>query len=1077
MSHAPRVSSLYWMLVLCALSSIPVLAQMGTATLSGVVTDPKSAVVPDVEVTVTRIETGTTLTTKTNGAGIYFFTGLLPGHYHLMIHKPGFKEIGIKEFELHIQDKLEQNFSLEIGSVSETVTVTANDLNINTMDGSVSTVVDHNYVENMPLNGRSLQDLILLTPGVVTNNPQNRVSVGETGEFSVNGQRTESNYYTVDGISANVGATPSAFPTSGSISGSLPSSTALGTTQGLVSVDALEEFRVQSSTYSAQYGRNPGGQFSFATRSGSNQWHGSAYDYLRNGVFDANDWFNDYFGLPKPELRQNDFGGTFGGAVRIPRVYDGQDKTFFFVSYEGLRLLQPQAATTTYVPDSTVRQNAPAPLQAVLNAFPVANGTDLGNGFAEFLGTGSNPGSIDSGSVRLDHTVGDKLRLFFRFSNTSSSAATHDALAFSVLDSTAFTTRTYTLGATSSLSSSVSNEFRLNYSSNEATSSQVLINTAGSKAVDLFQLQGLKSGIDANIEVGLYFGLGTPDFHYDTISQSRTSSKQQQWNAVDTIAVSHGRHRTAFGVDFRRLTPTVNTSSPVAVYRYLSPSSVETNNVDEGFGEANTPVFPIYTNFSAFVQDEWKLTQRFNVSMGLRWEVNPAPSASKNTMPFTVEGASNLAEMTLAPQGTPLWKTTWYNFAPRLGIAYELRNAEGYETVVRGGGGVFFDTGQQLGSYGYDGPGFSGMDLFGGLFGLPASFPATPAQINPPIVNPPEPPFTSSLVFAFAPHLQLPYTWQWNASVQQALGKSQSLTVSYVGSHGSRLLETQELSVTPLNPNFGYVFFARNGLTSDYNAIQLQYQRRLARGLQALASYTWSHCSDYESQDAALPYERGDCDFDVRHNFSSAFSYDLPDIYGNRFGQTVLHHWGVDTRLTARTAFPVTLAGTSVVNPATGQTYNSGLNLVPDQPIYIYGTQCAAMYDNGLGCPGGRAINPDAFALPTGCDQFSCPPGTAVGDAPRNFTRGFGSWQMDLALRREFPIHERLKLQFRAEAFNVFNHPNFGTINPSYCSPSAGPGCTFGQATATLGNSLGGLSSLYQMGGRRSMQFALKLVF
>ncbi len=176
-----------------------------------------------------------------------------------------------------------------------------------------------------------------------------------TGEFSVNGQRTESNYYTVDGVSANVGAGTGLGMFFSGASGSLGASTASGTTQALVSVDDLQEFRAQSSTYSAQYGRNPGGQFAFETKSGTNQWHGTSYDYLRNGYFDAPDWFNDYFGVKQSALRQNDFGGAFGGPVRIPRFYDGKDKTFFFVSYEGLRLTSPQPAASNLVPSLCVR--------------------------------------------------------------------------------------------------------------------------------------------------------------------------------------------------------------------------------------------------------------------------------------------------------------------------------------------------------------------------------------------------------------------------------------------------------------------------------------------------------------------------------------------------------------------------------------------------------------------------------------------------------------------------------------------------------------------------------------------------
>jgi hypothetical protein len=436
----------------------------------------------------------------------------------------------------------------------------------------------------------------------------------------------------------------------------------------------------------------------------------------------------------------------------------------------------------------------------------------------------------------------------------------------------------------------------------------------------------------------------------------------------------------------------------------------------------------------------------------------------KGNLPYTVEGSS-LSTLTLAPQGTPLWKTSWYNFAPRLGAAYVLRNASNWETVVRGGAGVFFDTGQQLGSQGYQGPGFSAQQRFGALFGSPASFPISPAQATPMIVNPPIAPFTSSVIYPFSTHLQLPYTLQWNASMEQALGKSQAFTISYVGSNGRRLLQTTLVDLSSVNPNFQLANFTKNGLTSYYDSLQLQFQRHFAHGLQALASYAWSHCIDYGSQNSSFPYQRGNCDFDIRHNFSGAFSYDLPNVSQNRILGAILHHWGLDDRFTVRTGFPVTLDGNELPDPSTGQFFFSGLDINPGQPFYVHGAQCAAIYMNGMGCPGGRAINPNAFSLPVGNN---------VGNAPRNFVDGFGAWQMDLAVRREFPIHENLKLQFRAEAFNIFNHPNFGTINPEFCSP---PGCTFGQATATLASSLGGLSQLYQMGGPRSMQFALKLVF
>jgi hypothetical protein len=1059
--------------------ALPLAAQSPNGTINGRVVDPSNGIIVGADILVINDVTGVKYSGKTNGDGIYVVPNLPPGPYRLQVSRVGFKTLIKPDIVLNVQDALSINFTLPVGAVFETLTVEGGAPLVNTESASVSTVVDRNYVENMPLNGRSFQDLILLTPGVVTTTPQVGAATGSGGEFSVNGQRTESNYYMVDGVSANVGINAGDAGQAGT-SGSLPAPTALGTTQGLVSVDALEEFRVQSSTYSAEYGRNPGGQFSFLTRSGTNQWHGTTFDYLRNGVFDANDWFNDYFKQPESPLRQNDFGGTLGGPVEIPHLYNGIDKTFFFFSYEGLRLDRPQAANVTYVPDAYLRTCTPAPLQQVLNAFPqpTASGPpadctkpDPGSGLDEFIGAWTNPSDINATSIRLDHTINDKLRLFFRFADTSSAAVAQQTGIYGVasdLSSVAFTTRTYTFGATISLSNSVSNEFRLNYSSNTELSSLTPIDFAGAKAVNLLQLQDVGSG--AEVQVLLFIGgAGIP-----VMGQNGFSGLQKQWNLVDSLLLSRGRHQLKVGFDFRRLEPRVSPSTPVASYDYFSAGSVQANNVDLGFGESTAPALPVYTNFSAFVQDEFRLTPRLTLSTGLRWEVNPAPAAPKGDLPYTVLGNS-LGTLTLAPQGTPLWKTSWFNFGPRLGMAYVLRDNPSFETVVRGGGGVFFDSGQQLGSSGYDGPGFSALTTFGTSVGSPASFPLPVAQVSPAIVNPPVAPYGT--VYAFPSHLQLPYTLQWNASIQQALGKPEALTVSYVGSHASRLLERKEVNVQPFNSSFGTVFFNQNGLTSDYDALQVQFQRRLSRGLQVLASYTWAHSIDYGSFNLDLPYERGNSDFDIRHNLAGAVMYDLPNRFENKFVRAVLHDWGIDDRFTVRTAFPVLLQGLATVDPATGNTYFSGLNTVPGQRTYISGTQCAAVYDNGLECPGGRAINPSAFGLPAGCSPSSCPPGTAIGDAPRNFARGFGAWQVDLAVRREFPIYERLKLQFRAETFNVLNHPNFGIITSNYCSVGAGTGCTFGQATSTLANSLGGLSPLYQMGGSRSMQFALKLIF
>jgi len=1066
-------------------------AQSPNAALNGQVVDSSGGVIVGANIDAVNVATNVRYSTKTNAEGMYLLPGLPPANYEIQVSHAGFKTILKPDVLLNVQDAVVINFVLPLGAVSERVTVEAGASMINTTNASVSTVVDQTYIKNMPLNGRSFQDLILLTPGVVTQSPQVGSAIGASGEFSVNGQRTESNYYTVDGVSANVGAATDFNMTSGGgASGSVGAATALGTTQALVSVDALQEFRVQSSTYSAEYGRNPGGQFAFETKSGTNQWHGTAYDYLRNDYFDANDWFTDYFrasnpALTKPATRQNDFGGTLGGPVRIPGLYNGKDKTFFFVSYEGLRLVQPQPTTATLVPDlcmrgsssacaslnaqyagtpagsaigypSNGRSPAASAMLPVINAFPMPSPSgleDATNGFGQFIGSWSNPSSIDSTSIRLDHNLSEKVRLFFRFSNTTSNSAMRlggtSGLVPSVETISAYTTRTFTGGVSSALASHLTNEFRLNYSSNVATADQEIDTFGGSTPANLRKLLGLGPNSFPIFDLS-YVANDV------SLQESKPSGAQKQWNLVDAVSFSFGRHQINFGADYRRLAPSAAQSTPQVDYFYFGESDVEQNNAFP-FPAVFGPAYPLYKNFSAFAQDEWRVAPRLSLSLGLRWDVNPPPGVTRGVKPYTIQGSSP-DTWALAAQGTPLWKTTWYNFAPRLGAAYVLRNTPGWEMVVRSGGGVFFDTGQQEGSQSFGGPGFVAFGHF-----LPGSFPVLPAI--PALVNPPEPPFIFDPV-GFAKHLQLPYTLQWNASIEQALGKSQALTVSYVGSHAARLLQQNNFHSSN-NKNTSNFIFIENGLTSDYDSLQVQFQRRFSRGLTALASYAWSHCMDYGSENSNFGYRRGNCDFDVRNNLSAAFSYDVPNVGHGSFVNAVLHHWGLDDRFTARTAFPVTLQGNRFFDPATGKQYASGLDLVPGQPVYLYGANCASVLhglgdlQTGQGCPGGRAINPQAFTNVS----------SGFGDAPRNFVSGFGAWQMDLAVRREFPIYENLKLQFRAETFNIFNHPNFGLINASFGQS------TFGQATATLASSLHTLNPLYQQGGPRSMQFALKLIF
>jgi hypothetical protein len=1095
-------------------------AQSTSASVSGRITDSSGAALPGVEVTLKNVDTESSQRTTSNGEGFYSFPTVAPGNYLMNVHKQSFRSVSVTGITLDLQDKLSRNFVLPVGSISESITVTADSINVNTTDATVSTVIDQTYVQNMPLNGRSFQDLILLTPGVVTTSPQTPNAVGYAGEFSVNGQRSDANYYTVDGVSANTGMANDTFGASLSqpgSSGSLSASTALGTTQALVSVDDLQELRVQTSTFSAQYGRNPGGEIAFETKSGTNQWHGTGYEFLRNTAFDANDWFNDYFSLPQPPLRQNDFGGTLGGPVRIPHVYNGKDKTFFFVSYEGLRLEQPQEASNLFVPDNCMRgvagacaslnaanpglNRAPAyaPLLPVVNTFPApVLEIDPVNGIGEFRGSWSLPASINATSVRIDQEVTNKMNLFSRFSDTNSNAQSRSGQSPQELSETPFLTRTYTAGANNIFSSQVSNELRFNYSSNQVTPENVLTAFDGGMPINLVSYLGLGTYPAAGPSILLVLNNNSMG-----VQQGHGLNRQEQWNVVDTLSYKLGAHQLRFGIDYRRLTPFVEPVSPGVNYSFYAESSVESGAYDSGQIMVENPAYPKYTNFAAFAQDDWKLTPHLSISFGLRWEVNPPPSASQGPSPYTIalNGSNSPNDWALAPEGTPLWHTTRFNFAPRLGAAYILRDRDGWETVLRGGGGVFFDTGQQDGSIGFQGPGFVANNFLpngtpGATFESAASCTSTPSGTNCPAGLVPQVTGPSGFdtnqqltqIYGFSPHLQLPYTLQWNLSVQQALGKSQALTVSYVGSHGSRLLEQNFFQpVSNPNPNIVNMFLVQNGLTSDYHSLQAQFQRRLSRGLTVLGSYTWSHCIDYGSLNFEIGYLRGNCDFDVRNNLSAAFSYTLPSVGHNGFAKAILDHWGLDDRLTARTSFPIFLQGNTIFDTTTLKAQPSYYYSVLGQPLYLSGNTCNAFFAplfQAQGtpdqCPGGRAINPCAFVqinqgggysqLPLA--QLLCTPPSSSdigGVAPRNQLRGFDAVEMDLAVRREFPIREKLRLQFRAEAFNLFNHPNFGQVGTR--------GFGFGLVGNTLATALGAEASQYQMGGPRSMQLALKLVF
>ena len=1039
--------------------------QSTSASLSGRITDPSKAFIADAKVAAINTGTDVRYETTTNTSAEYSFVNLPPGPYRLEIEKPGFKKLIKPDVILHVQDALAIDFEMTLGEVSESVTAEAGAPLLSTDSATVSTIVDRTFVEDLPLNGRSLQTLILLTPGTVVT----ATAFDDQGQFSVNGQRADANYFTVDGVSANFGVTGFAVLVQ-SGGGALPALSASGGTNSLVSVEAMQEFRIQTSSFAPEFGRTPGGQISIVTRSGANSFHGTLFEYFRNDVLDAKDWFANFHHLPKPAERQNDFGGVLGGPII-------KDKTFFFFSYEGLRLRQP-ATQESVVPDLASRQQAPATMQPYLNAYPIPNGAAGGPGLAEFSGSYSNPSSLDAYSVRVDHVINSKLTLFGRYDDSPSQTSVRNP--FGTLSSTQLlstSVQTFTVGLTQLITPTISNEVRANYS-NDRVGSQFRLDNFGG-AVPLTDAQMYPSGISPATGLFQLLILGAGEYANGTVG----TSEQRQVNLIDNLTWALGSHQLKFGVDYRWQSPF---SSPQDYGQFAEFSGVTTSpgGALSGAGIfADVVAFQatalLTRNFSFYGQDTWKLRPRLTLIYGLRWDINPTLKG-KNlaNQPFTVTNLHDPANIALAPRGTPLYNTTYGNVAPRIGLAYQLRQSPNM-TVLRGGFGIFYDLG-----YGSLGGSSTYFPFLAVKFIAPSACPSGVNGICFPLTpqNAAAPPFSTTppvnnLVVA-APHLKLPRTYEWNIAVERSLGSSQNISFTYVGAYGQDLLRVTNI-LNP-NPNFFQIALTDNSASSYYHALQLKFQRRLSRGLQALASYTFSHSTDNASTDAFANYlntpgggaypniDKGNSDFDIRHSFTAGVTYDLPTPGTQKALRTAFGGWSVDTFVLARSAPPDDIVGAISFASGTALSYRPNVDL--SKPLVLYGSQY----------PGGKIFNSAAFAPP-----LKGPTGNLQqGNFGRNVLRGFGTTQADVAFQRLFHLNEQLGLRFRSEFFNIFNHPNFGNPNNMliFDANNVQTNPLFGHSTGTLASSLAGLDGagfnpLYQIGGPRSIQLALKLQF
>jgi hypothetical protein len=1037
------------------------------ASLTITVTDSTDAMVPDASVTLINSQRGTIYHQQTPTGGYVIFDSLTPGDYSVQIEKTGFQQYQIRSLPLGVRDRKTLVVELKVAAAQSTAVDVKDKVDLISNDAAQGVPLGQNYIQNLPTNGRNAESLVLMAPGISTS----AGGIGDGG-INANGLRSNTNYYTLDGVSLNTavgaggggrGGGGGGFGGFGGGGGAL--APGVGGSTELIPIDAMQEMNVQTASIAPEFGRSPGAQIAMTSRGGTSDFHGLLYYYFRNQRLDSNDWFANSLGLGRGKERENRPGGTFGG----PLI---KGKTFFFAQFDQLHLTAPFTVISD-VPSVTTRQSTSAPLQPFLRAFPIGNGVTLPDGAQQYQTVISNPAKSESASLRLDQIINAKTTLFLRYSESPSSSDRRgsDTVAPNIVTYQSSHSDLFTAGFGKILANGLVNDLRVNYSRSTASSVSIMDSFAG--AIPLTDALVFPKGVTSATGTFNLNLLGVAGYSYG----GRSANEQQQFNVVDSITKVVGNHHEKAGIDVRRI---LVTTDRVPYGENVSFNGISANSFSLTSGSAlnaqvtsSLPaVYPTYLNVSLYGQDTWRLTERTTVTYGLRWDVNPAPSAREGPKPFALSN-DQIAGVT---QNNPIYPTRWWDLAPRLGLAYEMNTTPGYETMFRSGFGVFYDLG-----YGTTAGAFSGAPYQSVTTVSQAQFPLLPIYLAAPSLPPTRP---YGLITTAAIGLSTPLIYQWNATIEQHFGSGSVLSLGYAATRGTNLMRVQ--TSPEYSDAFDLVSQATNGATSAYNGMQAQFRKRLSDRLQMQLSYTWSHSIDTASNDAggggggfATLFgggQKGSSDYDIRQNLSLSGSYRLPAPSG--LIGAPLRHWYLDFVETARTGLPfdlqtissnasgaVSINGTTVTTTtATNGDVNSSVGLFAQvRPDY-----------NGLpvwipnpNVPGGQQLNIQAFNIVSGFAQ---------GNLGRNVLRGFGAQQLDLSLRRAFPIGERLVLSLSAQAYNVFNHPNFANPSPLEGANLASP--NFGVVTEMLNQSFGGaVNSLFRTGGPRSIELAVRLRF
>src|SRR6266567_1662179 len=1039
---------------LAVLSVVSLQAQIDRATLIGTVKDPSGAVIVGAEVTAVAQTTGFEDKTETNSSGEYRISGLGVGSYTVRVARKGFATIEYKDVTLLVGETRTLNAQMRVSTAMEKIVVEVTPTSLQESSPEMSSVIKGQEIQSVPVNGRNWATLLLLAPGAIDDGG------GDQRTIRFAGRGRDDNNYTMDGIDAT----------------GIQEQATKSTTRLQISEEAVAEYRVSSMLYTAEHGAGAGGQVDLVSKTGTNDWHGSLFEYFRNNVLDARS-FLDFDSVTnqfvRPPFHLNQYGLSLGGPI-------AKDKTFFFLTYEGLRQAQTRTliAAVPSVPLRNAILSQSPQMAPIVTAFPVGDGSgtcidptsDPCND--NFVHPGAVRLNEDSWLFRLDHRFNEQNTIYARAGRDISFTA---APLGNLLDTQQIITHpaNYVLAWQHTFSLHVFNDARFGinrvpYHNPQATVFPTEIDTDAFEALN-------NSATDH--EIGTTFGY------------------------IDNLAISHGRHTFKTGIEVRRirLNQGITEDDRLA---FTDNNSLINDNLNSA--DVRPPWYPHglrHTYVLPYFQDEWKVTPTLTLNLGIRWEYYSVISEAHGHMTIfdpTCTGGFIPGTTTpvagLCPKGSPPYFPNYRNFDPRVGIAW-APSALHDKTVIRTGFGIYHGAGQNddLNASLESDTSRTEISSTDCTLGNGLAYPVNPADC--PGIGP------SASPRALARHRRDLYVEQWGLSVQQALPGSFVFQTSYMGTHGTRLFarnytnlceEPQTINAgvcVRQFTNFGQIDIKRDEGTSSFQAVQFSLSRKMTHGWLLDTQYMLSHSindgsvgggeANAPENAACVRCDRGPSVFDVRHNFTTATVYDLPigpgRSYWNHGGLLgkFLEGWSLSGLGLWHTGHPLTpLIGLdSTQLPDGNANADQRPDMVPGVPVIPPGQNR------------NNWINWNAFVIPP------TDPTTGFilhfGDSPRGIIRAPQMWQVDTALTKSTKLTEKVDLEFRVEAFNVFNRTQLGDpsdldILDGPPTPSLPTFTGFGviNTTVNFNNNNDSLSSANTGTGLpRQIEFMLRLKF